>query len=143
MPATLDRDELPEGVSCADPEGWVDTRPADAPSRVFDDRKLERVEPFANAYTHPVTDPDGHVIEPTTAPYDAVKNPPHYAQYAIQPIEFTLKNKLGFCEGNVIKYVCRYNLKDGMQDLEKAREYIDILIAAHKEREADYDRTGD
>jgi hypothetical protein len=73
-------------------------------------------------------------IEITEAPYDAVKNPPHYAQYRIQPIEFIMGNKLDYATGNVIKYVCRHNLKDGLQDLEKAREYIDIMIADHKER---------
>jgi hypothetical protein len=52
----------------------------------------------------------------------------HYKQYAIQPAEFIHKNKLGFLEGNIIKYVCRHGIKHGLQDLEKARHYIDLLI---------------
>jgi hypothetical protein len=65
-------------------------------------------------------------------PYDAVENPEHYAQHAIQPIEFIMANKLGYCEGNVIKYVCRYNLKAGIEDLKKARNYLNILIEDHE-----------
>ena len=39
-----------------------------------------------------------------------------------------MRNGLGFCEGNVVKYVSRWKLKNGRQDLEKARHYIDILL---------------
>ena len=35
---------------------------------------------------------------------------------------------LGFCEGNIIKYICRYKDKGGKEDLLKARKYIDFLI---------------
>lgn len=52
----------------------------------------------------------------------------HYKEMVIQPIEFTLKNNLGFCEGNIIKYVSRYKNKNGVEDLKKARHYLDILI---------------
>jgi len=52
----------------------------------------------------------------------------HYKDMTIQPIDFILKNKLGFCEGNIIKYVCRYKNKNGIQDLQKAKQYIDFLI---------------
>ena len=56
----------------------------------------------------------------------------HYKNMPIQPIEFIMKNNLGFCEGNIIKYICRYKEKNGLQDLEKAKHYIEMLI----EREA-------
>lgn len=52
----------------------------------------------------------------------------HYKSFAIQPIDFVLKNKLQFCEANVIKYVCRHRVKGGAEDLRKARHYIDLLI---------------
>lgn len=52
----------------------------------------------------------------------------HYKNMAIQPIEFIHANKLGFIEGNVIKYTCRWAAKGGIQDLDKARHYIDMLI---------------
>ncbi|ALV64618.1 DUF3310 domain-containing protein [Campylobacter fetus] len=52
----------------------------------------------------------------------------HYKKMAIQPLEFITKNKLDFCEGNIIKYVCRYKDKNGLEDLKKARHYLDVLI---------------
>ena len=52
----------------------------------------------------------------------------HYSDMTIQPIEFIHKNNLSFIQGNVIKYVCRYKDKGGIQDLNKAKHYIDLLI---------------
>lgn len=57
----------------------------------------------------------------------------HYKDMAIQPVEFIEKNNLGFCAGNVIKYICRYKNKNGIEDLKKARHYIDILIDLESE----------
>lgn len=52
----------------------------------------------------------------------------HYKEYAIQPVEFLHKNGIGFLEGNVIKYVCRYHKKGGKEDLLKAQHYLQILL---------------
>jgi len=52
----------------------------------------------------------------------------HYKDMPIQPIEFIQKNGLSFAQGNVIEYICRYKAKNGLQDLKKARHYIDLLI---------------
>lgn len=52
----------------------------------------------------------------------------HYSEMVIQPIEFIHKNGLSFIQGNVIKYVCRYKSKGGIEDLNKAKHYIDLLI---------------
>ena len=52
----------------------------------------------------------------------------HYKQFAIQPTEFIHKNDIGFIAGNVIKYVVRYKFKNGIEDLKKARHYLDMLI---------------
>jgi hypothetical protein len=51
----------------------------------------------------------------------------HYKDMPFQPIEFITANKLGFCEGNAIKYICRYKSKGGIQDLDKAIHYIQLL----------------
>lgn len=56
----------------------------------------------------------------------------HYKDMPIQPIEFILKNGLGFCEGNVVKYVSRWRTKGGVEDLKKARHYLDMLIEENK-----------
>jgi hypothetical protein len=51
----------------------------------------------------------------------------HYLR-AIQPWDFIAANGIGFFEGNVIKYVTRWRDKAGVDDLKKARHYLDKLI---------------
>lgn len=63
-----------------------------------------------------------------TAASDPVHRPHHYARYVIEPIEFIMKNNLPFWLGNVVKYGLRYDAKDGIQDLKKARRYLDMQI---------------
>ena len=45
----------------------------------------------------------------------------HYKNYKIQPVEFIIKNNIGFVEGNIIKYILRFKEKGGVQDLLKAK----------------------
>lgn len=52
----------------------------------------------------------------------------HYKDFAIQPTEFSQKNGLGFCEGNVVKYVCRHKKKNGAEDIRKAIHYLQLLL---------------
>ena len=52
----------------------------------------------------------------------------HYKDFFIQPDEFIAKNDLSFFQGNVVKYVCRYKLKNGIQDLEKIIHYCELEI---------------
>lgn len=52
----------------------------------------------------------------------------HYSKNKIQPIDYILANDLNFCEGNIIKYVTRYKHKNGLEDLKKAKHYLEILI---------------
>lgn len=63
----------------------------------------------------------------------------HYQKMTIEPVDFIMKNNLSFCQGNVIKYVCRYKDKDGIQDLLKAKQYIDFLIEEQRVIEANYE----
>jgi hypothetical protein len=57
----------------------------------------------------------------------------HYKNYKIQPYEFISKNNLSFFQGNVIKYVCRYKKKNGIQDLEKIIHYCELEILKMKD----------
>jgi hypothetical protein len=57
---------------------------------------------------------------------------PSYYGTGIDVIEFCLRNNLTFMQGNVIKYVTRYKDKNGIEDLQKAKEYIDRLIEFEK-----------
>jgi hypothetical protein len=52
----------------------------------------------------------------------------HYKDYPIQPVEFCQRNRLPYCESNIVKYVCRHARKNGLADLKKARLYLDLLI---------------
>ncbi|MDX8383262.1 MAG: DUF3310 domain-containing protein [Ghiorsea sp.] len=52
----------------------------------------------------------------------------HYMAMKIQPIEYITKNNIPYIEGNIIKYISRHTAKGGLQDLEKARHYLDMLI---------------
>ena len=56
-------------------------------------------------------------------------NPDHYSRYETQPIDsITGFVGLGFIVGNVIKYVLRYDAKNGLEDVKKAKRYIEFLI---------------
>ena len=52
----------------------------------------------------------------------------HYLDFKIQPIEFIFRNHIPFIEGCCIKYLCRWREKGGVQDLEKVKHYIDLLL---------------
>ena len=61
-------------------------------------------------------------------PYDTQVGGNHYQTMKIQPAEFINKNEMKFAEGNAIKYICRHVNKGGLQDLQKAKHYIDMII---------------
>jgi len=56
----------------------------------------------------------------------------HYKDMPIQPIDYIMKNGLGFCEGNIVKYITRYNSKGGVEDIEKALHYCELLLESKK-----------
>lgn len=55
-------------------------------------------------------------------------NPFHYSRWEIEPLDFITANNLDFLRGNIIKYIMRYDAKGGLEDLKKARVYLDRLI---------------
>ena len=68
---------------------------------------------------------------------DAVSHPRHYTEGAVECID-AIRSALGdgfvpYCVGNVMKYVWRYRMKGGAEDLEKARVYLDWAIEAEAE----------
>ena len=52
----------------------------------------------------------------------------HYQRMAVQPVEFIQANDLGFLTGNVIKYVCRANFKNGREDILKAMHCLELIL---------------
>jgi hypothetical protein len=61
----------------------------------------------------------------------------HYRTMAIQPFEFITLNGLGYGEGCVVKYVVRWRKKNGLEDLRKARHYLDLLIELEEKSQAE------
>ena len=66
-------------------------------------------------------------------PQDRQVGGKHYKTFRIQPYEFISKNNLSFFQGNVVKYVCRYKDKNGIQDLEKIIHYCELEILKMKD----------
>lgn len=67
---------------------------------------------------------------------DMVNHPPHYQSETglevidvIEAFTFDLKGIEATDTGNVLKYMCRWKQKNGLQDLEKAKWYLEHLIA--------------
>ncbi len=52
----------------------------------------------------------------------------HYKSKAIQPIVYIHANGLGFCEGNVVKYITRHKEKNGAEDIRKVIHYCELLL---------------
>lgn len=54
----------------------------------------------------------------------------HYQKYAIQPMEFLIANEVPYAEASAMLYVLRHEDKNGLEDLEKAKHTIDLIIEA-------------
>ncbi len=53
----------------------------------------------------------------------------HFKRFGdIQPWDIVVAWDLGYFEGNIVKYVSRWSRKNGVEDLKKARHYLDKLI---------------
>ena len=78
----------------------------------------------------------------TDAPKDAVNHPGHYTFGSIEVIDY-IRDKLtpeefqGYCEGNVLKYVSRWRHKGGVEDLKKAKVYLQWMIESAEKQEID------
>lgn len=77
---------------------------------------------------------ESHVYTDEDAAINALKlskiynvKPDHY-RGEVEPLDLILAQNLGFCEGNIIKYVARYKRKNGIEDLKKAEYYLKKLI---------------
>lgn len=66
---------------------------------------------------------------------DSIDHPAHYTAGSIEMIDY-LQEKLsgemfeGFCIGNALKYLSRYRMKGGLEDLKKAKWYLNRIISA-------------
>jgi len=61
------------------------------------------------------------------------EKPPRHYNVGIEPVKYITSHGLGFLEGNIIKYVTRYKMKGNpVEDLHKARVYIDLLLKEYE-----------
>ena len=68
-------------------------------------------------------------------PQDRQVGGSHYKKFVIQPYEFISKNNLSFFQGNVVKYVCRYQRKGGAEDIKKIMHYCQLELLKMKDME--------
>lgn len=69
---------------------------------------------------------------------DSPLNPVHYRRWNTEPWDFIAANNLDFFRGNIIKYLMRSDVKGGVEDLQKARTYLDKLIILERKLEEEY-----
>ena len=62
--------------------------------------------------------------------FDIINEPPHYTRLDPEPITVIEAWRLGFCLGNAVKYIARHEAKGGLDDLKKARWYLDRHISS-------------
>lgn len=58
---------------------------------------------------------------------ERVVHPLHYNK-GIEMWDYAYSQNLDFFEGNIVKYVTRWKHKNGIEDLRKAKQYLDKLI---------------
>ena len=64
----------------------------------------------------------------SNSPFDTQTEGNYYSKLAIQPMDYSMLNGLDSCQHTAIKYITRFRDKKGIQDLEKAKHTIDMLI---------------
>ena len=75
-----------------------------------------------------------------------MQSPDHYGDTIL--MDYIISHNIGFSEGNIMKYVSRWDKKDGLKDLYKARDYLNALIAFVEKKDVytwdpDYPQTQD
>lgn len=70
---------------------------------------------------------------------DNVHKPNHYRHYSLETIEAikaqcTPDEYRGVLKGNVLKYIARYRFKNGIEDLNKAQQYLTWLVEFEEEQ---------
>lgn len=99
--------------------------PNQEPEELFSKMKEERKKP-----KKPVEEPEltyGETISSLKEDSKQVGGN-HYSKLPIEPIDYIVKNGLGYREGNVVKYVTRHKDKNGAEDIKKAIHYLEMIL---------------
>lgn len=71
---------------------------------------------------------EGADVPHTTKLAASLHGPAHYKELPIEPWDIIVANRMGFFDGNALKYLLRYKGKNGKDDLKKAIHYLEKLI---------------
>jgi hypothetical protein len=113
-------DEAPAKCwDCTSFKTLVHWEPKKKPVEVQEDEPLE---------LSPIDYASLHDAEEETSALETQIAGSHYKHLKIQPMEYSMANKLDACQHTAIKYITRFRSKNGLEDLEKAKHAIDLLI---------------
>ena len=76
-----------------------------------------------------------NLVDPMTARVLSTQVGGSHYQLPIQPVDYIVKNELGYREGNAIKYITRHKNKNGKEDLTKAIHYLQMIIEEYDKDE--------
>jgi len=110
-----------------------DVQPNTWPSTEYKPIKYLPTEDFQAMFQDPneLTEFDFYTKAPEP---DSIHSPNHYVNLSPEPLDVIEAWGLSFHEGNIIKYVARWRNKGGIEDLKKAREYLDRLIVMQERK---------
>lgn len=92
---------------------------------MFDEMMMDGTGDFIGSIRPHGVEPHGEAYQKAM---DIMIGGDHYKMLPIEPWEIIERNNMGFFDGNVLKYIMRYKMKNGVEDLKKARHYLDKLI---------------
>lgn len=100
--------------------------------RVHSDEKESQVELAANQ----LACDDGPMpsVPVSESPLSTQIGGDHYTKLPIQPMQYSMANNLDALQHTIIKYVTRFRDKAGIEDLEKAKHCIDMLIEFERDK---------
>lgn len=86
-------------------------------------------------YIHPLKHEYGHHIKALSLEKEEITKPERYNKKGkLECWDVILDQEMDFLEGNIVKYVWRYKEKNGVEDLKKARVYLDKLISKEEKK---------
>lgn len=136
VPLNGDRFELVEPVEITSARRHEFRRMAKRDLAVLETLEIAGIDPVQ-------AKPEGEPkADPRMSRDDMVNLPKHYARYAIEPIRFICENALDFMRGNAVKYILRCDAKNGREDLDKARRYLDMFEKFHFDQDPEWWRVG-
>lgn len=109
--------------------------PMEEPQALISDAR----ELLANQQREKIINPMWKSTKESITPKDNVNNPPHYNQGKIECIEameamLSPEEFRGFLRGSIFKYQWRVMNKNGVEDLEKAKWYLEKLLEKLEEK---------